>query len=100
MNERIRELLVEAGVINNNFNPLAYEQWYLDSLEKFAELIVRECGVALSPMLRDMVSRGQAYDLIKKHFGVEWWDGDMKLMYGTVQLMGRTIGYRFTPAQV
>jgi hypothetical protein len=40
-------------------------------LEKFAESIVRECGVALSPMLRDMVSRGQAYDLIKKHFGVE-----------------------------
>ena len=42
-----------------------------DELEKFAELIVRECGVALSPMLRDMISRGQAYDLIKKHFGVE-----------------------------
>jgi len=42
-----------------------------EDLEKFAELIVRECGVALSPMLRDMVSRGQAYDLIKQHFGVE-----------------------------
>ena len=40
------------------------------SVEKFAELIVKECGVALSPMLRDMVSRGQAYDLIKQHFGV------------------------------
>ena len=39
--------------------------------EKFAELIVRECGVALSPMLRDMVSRGQAFDLIKQHFGVK-----------------------------
>ena len=38
---------------------------------KFAELIVWECGVALSPMLRDMVSGGQAFDLIKKHFGVE-----------------------------
>lgn len=37
---------------------------------KFAELIVKECGVALSPMLRDMVSRGQAFDLIKRHFGV------------------------------
>ena len=43
MNERIKELAEQAGVINNNFNPLAYEQWYLDSLEKFAELIVREC---------------------------------------------------------
>ena len=39
--------------------------------EKFAELIIQQCGVALSPMLRDMVSRGQAYDLIKEHFGVE-----------------------------
>ena len=38
---------------------------------KFAELIVQECGVALSPMLRDMISRGQAVELIKKHFGVE-----------------------------
>jgi len=38
--------------------------------QKFAQLIVAECGVALSPMLRDMVSRGQAYDLIKQHFGV------------------------------
>ena len=45
------------------------EDWI--NVEKFAELIVRECGVALSPMLRDMVSRGQAYDLIKQHFGVE-----------------------------
>ena len=42
-----------------------------DELEKFAELIVKECGVALSPMLRDMISRGQAYNLIKQHFGVE-----------------------------
>lgn len=42
-----------------------------DHLEKFAALIIEECGVALSPMLRDMVSRGQAYDLIKQHFGVE-----------------------------
>ena len=39
--------------------------------QKFAELIVKECGVALSPMLRDMVSRGQAYELIKQHLGVE-----------------------------
>ena len=39
--------------------------------KKFAELIVRECGVALTPMLRDMISRGQAYNLIKQHFGVE-----------------------------
>jgi len=44
---------------------------YREEVDGLIELIVRECGVALSPMLRDMVSRGQAYDLIKQHFGVE-----------------------------
>jgi hypothetical protein len=39
--------------------------------ERFAELIVRECSVALNPMLRDQISRGHAADLIKKHFGVD-----------------------------
>ena len=79
MNERIRQLAEQAGckVMDDG-------DWYIPSaaglakivytkgigLEKFAELIVQECGVALSPMLRDMVSRGQAYDLIKQHFGV------------------------------
>ena len=60
MNERIRELLEQV------YGTQATEQEI-----KLAELIVKECGVALSPMLRDMVSRGQAYDLIKQHFGVE-----------------------------
>ena len=41
-----------------------------EEVEKFAELIIEECGVALNPMLRDMISRGQAIDLIKKHFEV------------------------------
>ena len=39
--------------------------------QKFADLLIRECQIALSPMLRDMISRGQAYNLIKEHFGVE-----------------------------
>jgi len=70
MNERIRELAEQATSIQGPtpYNPLTFEVF---DKEKFAELIVKECGVALSPMLRDMVSRGQAYDLIKQHFGVE-----------------------------
>ena len=42
-------------------------------MEKFVELIVNECEVALKPpvQVRDVISRRQAYDLIKKHFGVE-----------------------------
>jgi hypothetical protein len=68
MNERIRELVRQAGLDDADF-PI--ENWDNVPLAKFAELIVKECGVALSPMLRDMVSRGQAYNLIKQHFGVE-----------------------------
>jgi len=67
MNQRLIELYDQATILEGNGDYVAGE---LDPV-KFAELIVRECGVALSPMLRDMVSRGQAYNLIKKHFGVD-----------------------------
>ena len=72
MNERIRQLAEQADwrfsdkITGDELQPILDKR-----LEKFAELIVKECGVALSPMLRDMVSRGQAFDLIKRHFGVE-----------------------------
>jgi hypothetical protein len=73
MNERLKELYTQ--VCMEQKLPFTVEHnsaVMLDAFaNKFAELIVRECGVALSPMLRDMVSRGQAYDLIKQHFGVE-----------------------------
>ena len=70
MNERIQKLIEQATSTQGPtpYNPLTFEVF---DKEKFAQLIVKECGVALSPMLRDMVSRGQAFDLIKKHFGVE-----------------------------
>jgi hypothetical protein len=66
MNERIKELWVQAAEKTQG------DSWEEQTkfIERFAELIVEECGVALSPMLRDMVSRGQAFDLIKQHFGV------------------------------
>jgi len=75
MNERIRQLAEKAN-IEFTYDPTetpvrAFAECWEDELEKFAQLIVQECGVALSPMLRDMISRGQAYDLIKQHFGVE-----------------------------
>jgi hypothetical protein len=50
---------------------LAVNRWIDEYNEKFAELIVKECYVALFPALRDMISRGQAYDMIKKHFDIE-----------------------------
>jgi len=66
MNERIRELLLQATTLRGP----PFIRFKVDQ-EKFAELIIRECYVALFPALRDMISRGQAYDLIKQHFGVE-----------------------------
>ena len=65
MNERIREL--------------AYKVWYMPcsdnehhlALEKFAELIVRECIDCLKPLSRNHSMVGAAQDTIKEHFGVE-----------------------------
>ena len=78
MNERIRQLVKQAGghfsTHNLASNPVQHresiELWD-KNIEKFAELIVQECCRALNPMLRDMISRGQAVDMIKQHFEVE-----------------------------
>jgi len=69
MNERIRELINEATCFKEGDNEGKDDIEVFDK-EKFAELIVRECCIALNPMLRDMISRGQGVDLIKLHFGM------------------------------
>ena len=68
MNERIKKLAEQATTY---IDPSANDGvcWNFDK-EKFAELIVRECCIALNPMLRDMISRGQGVDMIKLHFGM------------------------------
>ena len=78
MNERILKLAKKSGAtVNEGFDGNKNFVYGItmspEELEKFAELIVRECEVALKPpvQVRDVISRGQAYDLIKKHFGVE-----------------------------
>jgi len=71
MNERIKELYDQASIRYSVYEILKPRDERKSIPDIFAELIVRECGIALSPMLRDMVSRGQAFDLIKQHFGVE-----------------------------
>lgn len=69
MNEQIKELARQAyeGVIKNTPSFLVTKELYE---QKFAELIIRECCIALNPMLRDMISRGQGVDMIKLHFGM------------------------------
>jgi hypothetical protein len=73
MNERFQELHNQARdfYLQDEYLDVSTKELHRLVEQKFAELIIKECGVALSPMLRDMVSRGQAYDLIKEHFGVE-----------------------------
>jgi hypothetical protein len=73
MNERIRELALQAGgeFYEGFAGSTNFVKFAENDFEKFAELIVKECCVALNPMLRDMISRGQGADLIKKHFGIE-----------------------------
>ena len=72
MNPRIRELAEEAGFgIAGNpeyVHAMDYDGMCTDELEKFAELIIAECCVALRPMLRDMISRSRGVDLIVEHF--------------------------------
>ena len=72
MNERIEYLALLANHHANELHPnnLDMENWAKVYHEKFAELVVRECCIALNPMLRDMISRGQGVDLIKLHFGM------------------------------
>ena len=72
MNKRIFELADKAGFLTEDGSFYADTFDAIDEeIYAFVKLIIQECGVALNPMLRDMVSRGQALDLIKQHFGVE-----------------------------
>ena len=69
MNERIRELVRQAGLDDADF-PI--ENWDNVPLAKFAELIVRECAGIVDNHNEEVegvtLGVGQA---LKKHFGVE-----------------------------
>lgn len=74
MNERIRELTEQADIkFSAHWQHQGIDTAVIipTDLEKFAELIIEDACRALNPMLRDMISRGQAVDLIRKHFGIE-----------------------------
>jgi hypothetical protein len=63
MNERIRELAEQAGmiIVDDEFST------YGKFAEKFAELIVREC----SDFLKDTLDDHFAAEQLEEHFGVE-----------------------------
>ena len=63
MNERIKELAEQCGFKSN---PDIYDRNQSFDIEKFAQLIVRECAE-----IADKAEPYKASDLIKQHFGVE-----------------------------
>ena len=65
MNERIRELALQTS---KEAFPVGSMAW----MEKFAELIVRECGHCMVDiMLHGGIEPEQGYDIMMKRFGVE-----------------------------
>jgi hypothetical protein len=75
MNERIKQLAVQAGYLPDNFG---IGHWDMPECKKFAELIIQECVQACINMGNDyeIKSAGQYQAemfafAIKQHFGVE-----------------------------
>lgn len=77
MNERIKQLAEQAGFTmwgDEAWNPGDVIDWaarYDDELEKFAELIVRECIDICEKGTATQTTSGGAAILIKQRFGVE-----------------------------
>jgi hypothetical protein len=68
MNERIRELADEAGIDTTDFENCPIELYGAEQqLNKFAELIVREC----SSFLKDTLDDHFAAEQLEEHFGVD-----------------------------
>jgi hypothetical protein len=73
MNQRIRQLAIEAGYEKDMFG---IGHWDMPECQKFAKLIVRECCLALwteechtSDLAFDEVKRNATK--IKEHFGID-----------------------------
>jgi hypothetical protein len=73
MNERIGKLAVEAGAHweHGDWNMPSAVYFSERDLEKFAELIVRECIDTVSDCSVEYCTRPQIVSEIKQHFGVE-----------------------------
>ena len=76
MNNRIQQLALQAGLKQRIWNSLGKElpMWQEDpdnpGLEKFAELIVKEC-IDIANTYQNVGSNCYVDNMIAKHFGVE-----------------------------
>ena len=64
MNERIKELIAQAGFFPTELTQVG------PSVEKFAELIVKECAELIESQ-HTWITSVAASALIRKHFGVD-----------------------------
>ena len=69
MNERIKELAEQANPDFAKFYIVG--PWHTEDIEKFAELIVRECASIAGKAEYSDTWFEPVEDTIKKHFGVE-----------------------------
>ena len=69
MNKRIEEL-AEQALGTRKYVPPVW-QFYDDELEKFAELIVKECSSIIESQDVDSAFKNRMAWAIKEHFGVE-----------------------------
>ena len=69
MNERIKQLAEQTG--STHKQNLGVYQFYTDELEKFAELIVRECAKVAFDDWCEGTNDSSSEQAILKHFGVE-----------------------------
>lgn len=70
MNTLVFELAEQAGM---EIEETEGTIWWLgnDDLERFAQLIIKECIKSLKPLSRNHSMVGAAQDVIREHFGVE-----------------------------
>jgi len=76
MNERIKELAEQAGMSDDKFGMFFakdFDSHCADGvdLEKFAELIIRECTMACEKNSHLALNGWQRAKQIKEHFGIE-----------------------------
>lgn len=77
MNERIEELAKQAGAYwhHGDFNMGSSVEFQESDLEKFAELIIKECAKKVADFRKedeeDEYVCHSASEVIKRHFGVE-----------------------------
>lgn len=75
MNERIKQLAEQSNTIGDWGEDITEGRYFvypnIKNLEKFAELIVKECVQVLDPGEHQLIARFQARKMLEEHFGVE-----------------------------